>query len=348
MVKGKAVDRHVREEIVAHQILGRNARETRRLLWGPLCGMKSVPCLRSIYTVRRIWRTYGIVGISKHRSLGRGARGLSATVACIIRAWCRKPGGKRRGTRLSKLRKFLQMNPVVNRSVPRCTLCRWLKRLGLTRKKGTRVALQQDPVKVALFWTKLQLLDVDVDEAVFFDESGINTDDWNMYYGYSEKGTRFYTEERVGRGERINCLVSVCTSRTGLFCVDFVHKGSVKYVTFRDHLVNKLLPEMVRRGKKWLIMDNARWHHANNDEIVAICRLYGVTLLWMAPYHPQANPCENLFGNIKHNLPEYRDELEELAIRPRVAMLLRIFKSCAGNGNCKRWASLCGYYTNLG
>ena len=184
---------------------------------GPLCGMKSVPCLRSIYTVRRIWRKYGIVGISKHRSLGRGARGLSATVACIIRAWCRKPGGKRRGTRLSKLRKFLQMNPVVNRSVPRCTLCRWLKRLGLTRKKGTRVALQQDPVKVALFWTKLQLLDVDVDEAVFFDESGINTDDWNMYYGYSEKGTRFYTEERVGRGERINCLVSVCTSRTGLF-----------------------------------------------------------------------------------------------------------------------------------
>jgi transposase len=245
MVKGKAVDRHVREEIVAHQILGRNARETRRLLWGPLCGMKSVPCLRSIYRVRRIWRTYGIVGISKHRSLGRGARGLSATVACIIRAWCRKPGGKRRGTRLSKLRKFLQMNPVVNRSVPRCTLCRWLKRLGLTRKKGTRVALQQDPVKVALFWTKLQLLDVDVDEAVFFDESGINTDDWNTY-------------------------------------------------------------------------------------------------------HPQANPCENLFGNIKHNLPEYRDELEELAIRPRVAMLLRIFKSCAGNGNCKRWASLCGYYTNLG
>ena len=121
---------------------------------------------------------------------------MTASCACL-------PGGKRRGTRLSKLRKFLQMNPVVNRSVPRCTLCTWLKRLGLTRKKGTRVALQHDPVKVALFWTKLQLLHVDVDEAVFFDESGINTDDWNMYYGYSEKGTRFYTEERVGRGERI-------------------------------------------------------------------------------------------------------------------------------------------------
>ena len=352
-MKGKAVDRQVREEIIAHQILGRSARETRQLLEGPLRGWKSTPCLRSIFRVRRMWRNYGRVGISKHRGQGRGTRGLSANVARIIRAWCRDPDGRRsdkrrRGTRLSRLRSFLQMHPQVNRSVPRSTLCRWLKRLGLTRKKGTRVALQQDPVQVSLFWMKLQLLHVDTDDCVWFDESGVDTRDWQMHYGYSYKGTRFYTCERVGRGERINCLTSVCTSREGLFCVDFVHNGSVQYSTFHDHLVNKLLPEMVRCSKKWLIMDNARWHHANNDEIVGICRLFGVHLIWLAPYHPQANPCENLFGNIKHNLPEYRDELDDLAIRPRVAKLMRIFKSCAGRWNCRRWANKCGYYRILG
>ena len=117
--------------------------------------------------------------------------------------------------------------------------------------------------------------------------------------------------------------------------------------TFKTHMVTELLPRMVRRGKKWLIMDNAAWHHANNDEIVAVCRLFGVVLIWLAPYHPQANPCENLFGNVKRNLQDYRDELDILSTVPRARLLKRIFRDSARLGKCKRWVGRCGYYAGL-
>ena len=117
--------------------------------------------------------------------------------------------------------------------------------------------------------------------------------------------------------------------------------------TFKNHLVNRLLPRMLRRGKRWLILDNAAWHHANDDEIVGVCRLFNVTVVWLAPYHPQANPCENLFGNVKCNLKDYRDELEVLRPRARVRLLLRIFKKSANEGKCTRWVGKCGYYSNL-
>jgi hypothetical protein len=74
-----------------------------------------------------------------------------------LRRWCRKPGGKRRGTCL-RLRACVGFDMHFNRSVSTNTMCRWLNRLGLTRKKGSRVALQQDPERVALFWETCQNL----------------------------------------------------------------------------------------------------------------------------------------------------------------------------------------------
>ena len=105
---------------------------------------------------------------------------------------------------------------------------------------------------------------------------------------------------------------------------------------------------MLRRGKQWLIMDNASWHHAHDNAIEGIARLYGVTIIWLAPYHPQANPCENLFGNVKCMLKDYRDELELLRPAPRARLLLRIFKESANEGKCTRWVGKCGYFANLG
>jgi hypothetical protein len=41
------------------------------------------------------------------------------------------------------------------------------------------------------------------------DECGFDFRDFLLLYGYSEKGERFHTEEKLGRGERINSLASM-------------------------------------------------------------------------------------------------------------------------------------------
>ena len=170
MGKGTPLSRSMREDIVAFATMGHNVQQTRTLLGGPLRGLRALPSARSIRRVRCTWRLHGVVGAGKKRGIGYKGRGLTASLALTIRAWCRQPDGQKRGTRLRRLQKFLSMHPHVNRVVPVSTLCRWLKRMGLTRKKGTRVALQQDPEKVSAFWTRCQLLRVDPDLTVWFDD----------------------------------------------------------------------------------------------------------------------------------------------------------------------------------
>ena len=230
MVKGLRVTRTACEDIVGYQIQGRTAAETHALLGGPLRTMRNVPSMRSIRRVRRCWRLYGTVRAPKSRGISKGTplRGLSASLARIIEAFCKCPDGQQRGTRLKRLRAHLCVNPRVNRMIPIPTLCKWLRRLGLTRKKGTRVALQQDPLKVSAFWARCQMLCVDPDDTVWFDESGMDDRDFRMFWGYALKGERFETVEKLGRGKRIDCLTSCDSSAGGLFCVDFVHRGTVQ------------------------------------------------------------------------------------------------------------------------
>ena len=164
----------------------------------------------------------------------------------------------------------------------------WLKRLGLTRKKGSRVSLQQDPEKVAAFWDACADLGLDPYETVWFDESGFDDQDFRMHYGYSPRGKRFYTREKLGRGSRVNCLASM--TMRGMFAVDFYHNGDVTYEVFEEHCVRKLAPKMLRDGMRFLIMDKAAIHHAQGDQIVQYFRGLGITVIFLAPYHPQANP----------------------------------------------------------
>ena len=101
-------------------------------------------------TIFRICRRFRQTGLTTARPRCGPMISLTADQIDGLRRWCRKPVGKRRGTRLRRACVWFDMQ--FNRSVSTKTICRWLKRLGLTRKKGTRVALQQDPERVALFW----------------------------------------------------------------------------------------------------------------------------------------------------------------------------------------------------
>ena len=163
---GVVFSARVREDIVAYQVNNYSAGETRELLRGPVRGLSRVaPHLSTIYRIRRKWNKFRLMGVSSHR--GHAHSGLTASMARHIRAFCRKPGGQRRGTRIVRLQTHLSSSPDVNIKVPKSTLIRWIRQLGLTRKIATRVALQQCPVKVASFWMQCQELGVNPWETVW-------------------------------------------------------------------------------------------------------------------------------------------------------------------------------------
>ena len=240
-------------------------------------------------TIFRICRRFRQTGLTTARPRCGPMISLTADQIDGLRRWCRKPGGKRRGTRLRRACVWFDMQ--FNRSVSTKTICRWLKRLGLTRKKGTRVALQQDPERVALFWETCQNLGLDPWETVWMDECGFDFRDFLLLYGYSEKGERFHTEEKLGRGERINSLASMWIG--GCFDAEFFHGGNVTYDVFEGHCTRSLGPKMLRRGMKFLVLDNARIHHAMGNRIVQYFAALGIKVVFLAPYWPQGNPIGN-------------------------------------------------------
>ena len=284
----RAYDERTRFEVVwcmlaVGSVSLRQTREAIARTGTALEGAHAVPSIRTIKRIRRRFRETGL-----YTARPRCGPMISLTGAQMesLRWWCKKPGGKRRGTRLRRACAWFDVQ--FNRTVGTNTVCRWLKRMGLTRKKGTRVALQQDPEKVAFFWEQCQRHGLDPWETVWFDECGFDFRDFQMHYGYSPRGERFYTEERLGRGERINCLASMWVG--GAFEVEFFHGGNITYDVFEGHCTRCLAPAMLRRGMKFLVMDNARIHNAHGDEIVRYFDALGITVIWLAPYWPQGNP----------------------------------------------------------
>ena len=160
-----------------------------------------MPSLSTIYRVRRCMCRNGRSGCAK----GRGARGIYLQYSQILalKKWCRTSDGKKRGTRLRMVCAWFEK--VYEHRPSHSKMCRWLCALKLTRKKGTRVASQQDPERVALFWETCHETGLDPFRTVWFDECGFDNRDFLMQYGYSPKGERFDTVEWLGRGHRINC-----------------------------------------------------------------------------------------------------------------------------------------------
>jgi len=100
-LRSKPYDAQMRSDIV-HCMLGKlSALETMVGLELPgtvLHKARAVPCLRTIYRVRRCMRLNGRAGCAR----GRGGTGSSLRYSQIValKKWCRAPGGKKRGTRL--------------------------------------------------------------------------------------------------------------------------------------------------------------------------------------------------------------------------------------------------------
>lgn len=93
------------------------------------------------------------------------------------------------------------------------------------------------------------------------------------------------------------------------------------------------------------VLDNARFHHTNEDELVQICRRQGVVIKFLAPFNPQSMPIENFSHSVKSMLrvTEHREAVVAAKFKP--SMLRAFFETVGTPVLCQRLMRGCGYYT---
>ena len=88
------------------------------------------------------------------------------------------------------------------------TVCRILRKHGLTRKKIQQVALQRSVVTRAKFMADMQFFHTN--QIVWLDETGCDRRDQIQKHGYNLRGKRL-VYRWLHRGNRISALIAMCT-----------------------------------------------------------------------------------------------------------------------------------------
>ena len=130
-------------------------------------------------------------------------------------------------------------------------------------------------------------------------------------YCRTTKGKRCYfktTDNKVFRKYTLLMAISI----KGVVAYKFYEKGGSNKERFLDFLQINILSKM---KNKLLLFDNARSHIANN--VLESIKISGNDYVLNIPYHPQTNPIESYFSELKHYIKldskiEYNDLLKSI------------------------------------
>ena len=221
--------------------------------------------------------------------------------------------------------------------VSEATICRVLRRHGLTRKKVRLIAVQRSIEKRAQFMARA--LSFSRDKLVFLDETGSDGRNYVRKFGYSLRGMRAEVPHLLARGQRISAIAAIDCD--GLVEVDYAI-GTVNADIFFDFVRGSLLPNLQpfdgTSKRSVVIMDNCSIHHV--DSITALFEEAGVVLLFLPPYSPDYNPIEETFSYIKAYLKEH-DDIFQVTDDP-IPILSAAFNSITAE-KCNSWISHSGY-----
>lgn len=105
------------------------------------------------------------------------------------------------------------------------TICRTLKRLGITRRKLKYVALQRSEILRAAYQAEVSMYNSDM--FVFVDESGCDRKDATRKFGYSLRGFPATSFRMISRGKRYSAIGIMSTTALldyyitpGTVCID--------------------------------------------------------------------------------------------------------------------------------
>ena len=169
------------------------------------------------------------------------------------------------------------------------TVCRLLKRFGITRKKIRQVAKQRCYALRGSFMAHSFLFKREM--FMWVDETGADHRDHIRKFGYALRGLTPTCHRILARGERVNAIAAVAAD--GILATE-IKTGTVNGERFFDFIRGTLLPLMRpfngSNAHSVLILDNCSVHHM--QEVTDLLRNAGIVVLFLPPYSPDLNPAE--------------------------------------------------------
>jgi transposase len=204
------------------------------------------------------------------------------------------------------------------------TLCRALQRLGLSRKKKTLHADQQDTdavqAKRAAF--EERLAGVDPAHLVFVDEMGATTA-MTRTYGRAPVGERV-VGSAPGEWENVTLIAGL---RSSGVVAPFAFEGATDQEAFQTYVEQVLVP--VLQPEDVVVWDNLNPH--KQSAVLAAVKSAGARVEPLPPYSPDETPIEEMFSKAKTYLRKVAARTKDTVIQAMgEALNLVTPKDCLG------------------
>lgn len=180
-----------------------------------------------------------------------------------------------------------------------------LKRLGFSYKKNRLVPSQADPELQRQFvqWLAGLHQHMKAEDRLYFADAVHFKHNAEAGYGWSEVGEPHQIPTNTGR-QRYNVLGAYCLqTHQHLFLLTPDNINQDKLIEFLDLLRAK----HPGQAQIYLIVDNARYHHA--QRVQAQAQQLRIRLEYLPPYSPNLNPIERLWKFVRKKFfkDRYRD-----------------------------------------
>ena len=221
--------------------------------------------------------------------------------------------------------------------ISKSTICREAKRMGLTRKKIGKIALQRSDVARATFMVQVEHMDSSM--FLWVDETGSDRRNTLRKYAYSLRGITPLNYCLYQSGRRISAISAMSTR--GIEDVYLTESG-VNGDTFCDFVVKCILPILQpfngSNSRSIVVMDNASIHHVN--QVMHLINGAGALLWFLPPYSPDLNPIEEVFSEVKSYL-QNNSIVYRLTEYPR--LILHAAFASVTQAHCLKYIEHAGY-----
>ena len=217
------------------------------------------------------------------------------------------------------------------------TICRTIKRLGMTRKKLGFVAIQRCDIQRARYLS--QILDFDPKTLIFIDETGSTRRNEVRKYGYSLCGLTPVSHKLRVYGKRLSAIgILTCNGIEDVYIVE----GNVNSTIFVKFLQSCLLPILLpfdgNNPRSVVVLDNASIHHV--DLVTRLISATGALIRFLPSYSPDLNPIEEAFSKVKSYLRN-NESSYQCTKTPRI-FIAEAF-STVSRENCVNYIKHAGY-----
>ena len=219
------------------------------------------------------------------------------------------------------------------------TICRTIKRLGMTRQKMRLVARQRCDRQRAKYIS--EIMDFNPKTLVFIDETGSNRRNTIRRYGYGLQGMTPVSHKFTVYGKRLSAIGII--SYRGVEDV-YIAEGNVNSDVFITFVQRCLLPILHPfdggdNPCSVVVLDNATIHHVKT--VTRLISATGALVRFLPPYSPDLNPIEEAFSQVKSYLRD-NEQSYQATCTPRIIFSEAFYTSITSQ-DCINYIKHAGY-----